>query len=214
MSWVKGRPVRRILASVAIMLVGSSFVFAAVALMNRGAPEQEETTLASVIDFTVNERPPVQQNRDQPQQRRTAAASDEPALAPLPDLGGGLSSIQVEMPNYDTISIGAATGSLLGNVDNVVMTDESVDERPEVISLQIPYPSRARQRQIEGRVVVSVLIGTDGKVQNARLIESQPPGVFDQSVIDAMPEWRFTPARYKNRDVPVWVTIPLDFSLQ
>ena len=189
-------------------------VFTTVVFMNRKASEPEDASISTAVDFTVQAAAAKPEERETPlQQRRSIAKSDPPALAPLPNLEGELSSIRVEMPDFGSESIGT-NESFFGDLDNVTMTDDSVDEKPVVLASPITYPTRARQRKIEGRIVVSLLIGTDGTVKRARILESQPPDTFDQAVLDALPGWRFEPARYKNKNVQVWVTLPLDFRLE
>ncbi len=205
--------IRRI-ASVGIMIVGSAIVFSTVVFMNRKASKPEDTSISDSVDFTVQTPTSKPEERDTPlQQRRSVAKSGPSTFAPLPNLEGVLSSIRVEMPDFSSESIGS-TESLFGDLDNVTMTDDSVDEKPVVLASPITYPTQARQRKIEGRVVVRLLIGTDGTVERARILESQPADMFDRAVLDALPGWRFEPARYKNRNVQVWVTLPLDFRLE
>ena len=204
----------RRIAAAGIMVVGSMIVFSTVIFMNRRSLVPEDMLIATAIDFTVQTPTSTPEERETHlQQRRYTAKSDPPALAPLPNLEGVLSSIRVEMPDFISESIGA-TESLFGDLENVTMTDDSVDEKPVVIASPIDYPTRARQRKIEGRIVMSLLIGADGTVKRARILESQPPDVFDRAVLDALPGWRFEPARYKNENVQVWVTLPLEFRLE
>lgn len=204
---------RRIVALI-VMIIGSTVVFGTVVLMNRETNPPEKEKIGSVVDFTVTTPRQETERRDPPPQQRSTQSSDQPALAPLPDLGGGLSSIQVAMPEFEPNVLGASPESLLGDFENVVMTDDSVDEKPAVLSSPLIYPKRAKQREIEGKVVVSVLIGTEGRVKEIKILESQPPGVFDEAVLEALPNWMFSPAKYQNRPVQIWVTIPLDFSLR
>jgi protein TonB len=105
--------------------------------------------------------------------------------------------------------------SLLGDLDNVALTEDAVDQPPE-IRTRIPpeYPERAQQREIEGRVVVAVLVGVDGQVQQLQINESTPPGVFDDAVLAAVRQWTFEPAQYQGNPVETWVNIPIPFSLQ
>ena len=196
------------------MVVGSAIVFSTVVFMNRKASEPEDRSISTAIDFTIQAPTSKPEERETPlQQRRSTAKFDPPVLAPLPNLEGVLSSIRVEMPDFSSESI-ETTESLFGDLDNITMTDDSVDKKPVVLASPITYPTQARQRKIEGKIVVGLLIGTDGKVKKARILESQPQDIFDRAVLDALPDWRFEPARYKNKNVQVWVTLPLDFRLE
>jgi protein TonB len=55
------------------------------------------------------------------------------------------------------------------------------------------YPPQARQRGIEGYVDLEFTIGPAGTVQNARVLEGQPPAIFDQAALRAVRRWRYNP---------------------
>jgi len=74
------------------------------------------------------------------------------------------------------------------------------------------YPSVARRAGVEGRVVVRVLIGTNGRVLEAQVGKSVP--VLDRSALTAARQWVFTPALDgSGHQVPCWVAIPFVFRL-
>ena len=53
------------------------------------------------------------------------------------------------------------------------------------------YPEAAQREGVEGEVVVVYDVDTDGRVVNARVISSNPPGVFDNAALAAVRSWRF-----------------------
>ncbi len=53
------------------------------------------------------------------------------------------------------------------------------------------YPLAALEQGIEGFVVVRYDVGVDGQVNGARVVSSQPPGVFDDAALRAVRSWRF-----------------------
>ena len=72
------------------------------------------------------------------------------------------------------------------------------------------YPRAAAEARIEGRVVVDLTVARNGHVVEAVVVESEPPGVFDQAVLDAVLQWRYY-ARAEgepNYPDPVQVAIP------
>ena len=200
---------------VLIWLFGIGLVFVGVPLLNRFEIDRDQKDTGAIVDFTVPAAPTKPEKREKPPERKRMVKSDQPALAPLPNVGGSLSGIVVEMPEYSPGGVTEVSESILGDLDkDIVMTEESVDKKPVVRTRTLEYPERAKQRDIEGNVVVSVLIGKDGRVKNMKILESNPPGVFDEAVKQSIPQWTFDPAQYKNRNVKVWATIPIDFSLQ
>jgi len=75
------------------------------------------------------------------------------------------------------------------------------------------YPYDARREGIQGRVVVAVLVDEYGFVIKAKIISSSPPKVFDGSVLAALREWKFSPARKKGEPIEQWAEIPFNFVL-
>ena len=76
------------------------------------------------------------------------------------------------------------------------------------------YPYHAYKNKIQGRVVCSVIVGTDGKVSNVRVIR----GAADESlnreamrVISEMPRW--TVGKVDGQAVPVRCVLPIAFRL-
>ncbi len=77
-----------------------------------------------------------------------------------------------------------------------------------------PYPPAARRRGIEGRVLVSALVRTDGTCGGVNLKQSSGHGLLDQSALDTVKRWRFLPAQRGARAVDSWVDIPIAFRLE
>lgn len=79
---------------------------------------------------------------------------------------------------------------------------------------QVPpqYPEQAAAEGLEGRVLVKVLVGTDGSVKDVSVEESTDP-VFDAAAVKAVLQWRFEPATRGGEPVEASVVIPFDFNL-
>lgn len=204
----------RLAGILAITVLGSAIVLIGLVVMNRISHTPEADDVGPVVDFEVPPPPPPPppQRREPPQ--RQQRRSNQPNLAPLPDLGSNLSGIQVELPGVSAQGFDSVADSLLGDLDDVALTEDSVDDPPSFRNRVVPeYPERARQREIEGRVLVSVLVGVDGRVKAAQILESNPPGVFDDVVLAAVNQSSFAPASYRGSPVEAWVNIPFPFRL-
>ena len=61
--------------------------------------------------------------------------------------------------------------------------------------VQVPpqYPPAALKQGIEGWVLVEFTIGTEGQVKDARVVKSEPAGIFDRPALDAVQRFRFRP---------------------
>jgi len=84
------------------------------------------------------------------------------------------------------------------------------DEEPvPVTRIEPVYPEFAKEAQIEGRVTLHVLIGTDGRVASVRVIKGVTG--LNEIAVGAVKHWVFRPARCVGKPVAVWVEVPLDF---
>ena len=55
------------------------------------------------------------------------------------------------------------------------------------------FPEAARAEGLEGSVTVRYDVDVEGVVRNARVVASEPPGVFDAAALAAVRSWRFNP---------------------
>jgi len=76
------------------------------------------------------------------------------------------------------------------------------------------YPDSLRDRGVEGRVVVQVVVDSTGQAEpgTATVLQSTHPG-FNQAAIDFVNAARFRPARSHGRAVSAMVTVPIDFKV-
>lgn len=78
----------------------------------------------------------------------------------------------------------------------------------------VVYPENAKLDKIEGKVVVQVHVGIDGRIDKTNILEGMPGSGFDEAVIAAVEESRWIPAKKDGETVAVWVAIPFIFKLQ
>ncbi len=88
-----------------------------------------------------------------------------------------------------------------------MLTDDDVLTPPK-------YPADALAKRIEGRVDLEVLVGTDGRPKEVRVVKSTPEGVFDAMTVEAARKWRFNAGRNgaTGEKVEGWVRVPVQFS--
>lgn len=82
------------------------------------------------------------------------------------------------------------------------------------LSKNIRYPAEAHTNNIQGRVVVSVIINTEGKVTNAKIVQGVAPSLDAEAlrVTGTMPDW--IPGTKDGKPVNVKYTFPVVFRLQ
>ena len=55
------------------------------------------------------------------------------------------------------------------------------------------YPRKALRSGVEGYVVVSFTVTTDGTVRSPKVVDAKPQGVFEQSAINAVLKFKYKP---------------------
>jgi protein TonB len=76
------------------------------------------------------------------------------------------------------------------------------------------YPSMARRKGEQGRVLLKVLVTLNGDAGNVTLEKSSGSSYLDEAAINAVKNWKFIPARSNNEAVSGFVTVPISFSLE
>ena len=93
--------------------------------------------------------------------------------------------------------------SLLNGSDQgkeLVMSADTVDRLPQPLSNCQPRLNRSMiQSQKAGWVKIKLLINAQGEVDHLQVLDSQPRGLYDQAVVDAMQGCRWKPALYKGQ---------------
>lgn len=94
-------------------------------------------------------------------------------------------------------------------------TDEFlVDKMPRQLNqISVAYPPSAKQKKIQGTVVLQVLIDEQGKVRNVTLI-SGPDEELNQTALAAVQRLTFEPATASGAPVAVSITIRHQFILE
>jgi TonB family protein len=73
------------------------------------------------------------------------------------------------------------------------------------------YPLEARQRVVQGAVVMKATIAADGTVKNFKITNGDP--ILRNSARDAVTQWRYEPARVEGVAFAVDTTITLNYSM-
>jgi len=90
------------------------------------------------------------------------------------------------------------------------------DEPPHVIGSiaeNVIYPTIAREIGIEGTIIVQSFIDDKGIVQKCVIMKGLPGTGLDEAAIVAIKKTKFIPAQQRDRNVGVWIAIPVTFKL-
>lgn len=83
----------------------------------------------------------------------------------------------------------------------------------QYLSANVKYPEEAHKKGIQGRVIVTFVVGKDGSISDAKLMRSVDPLLDAEAlrVTNSMPKWK--PGRQNGEAVAVKYTIPVTFKL-
>ncbi|HEX7850418.1 MAG TPA: energy transducer TonB [Sphingomonas sp.] len=93
-----------------------------------------------------------------------------------------------------------------------VMVDAFIDPRYQGL-LQPPYPPEEQRAGNSGRVVLRVLVGTDGRVKQVEKVSAASDAFFAAAQRQALGKWRFKPATKDGVPIEQWQTMSLRFVL-
>ena len=84
----------------------------------------------------------------------------------------------------------------------------------EFLQKNVKYPADAEKQKVEGRVLVTFVVETDGSVTDVKLAKKAFPSLDAEGmrVVKAMPKW--TPGKHEGKLVRVQYTLPINFSLK
>ncbi|MFQ5627763.1 MAG: energy transducer TonB [bacterium] len=162
-------------------------------------------------DIQVEEVPPTEQIKRPPPPARPSIA------VPTDD---------EDIPEDETIDITEINFDEIPEPPPPPKADESsnifvaYDEAPEpiggfaAIQKNLEYPEIARKAGIEGRVIVNVLVATNGRIEDTKILKSLGHSGCDEAAVKAIRSVRWKPAKQRDRPVKVWVGIPVIFKLK
>jgi protein TonB len=76
------------------------------------------------------------------------------------------------------------------------------------------YPSQARQRGMEGVVVLAVRVSAQGRTETVSIKRSSGFALLDNAARKSVSKWRFVPAQQSGRAVAALVDIPIRYRLK
>jgi TonB family protein len=74
------------------------------------------------------------------------------------------------------------------------------------------YSEEARKAKLSGEVLLSVVVDSEGRPQDIRVVKALGMGLDEEAII-AVRQWRFNPGRKDGNPVNVRATIAVNFRL-
>lgn len=84
----------------------------------------------------------------------------------------------------------------------------------EYLSQNVKYPADAEKQKVEGRVIATFVVETDGTINNVEVVKPVFPSLDAEAirVLQGMPKW--TPGKQSGKEVRVKYTVPINFNLK
>ena len=100
------------------------------------------------------------------------------------------------------------------DTDSTPKNLKEVDDPPRVAQVYTPvYPIKAVVEGIEGRIVLKFVVDRNGYANEPVVFSADPEGIFEESALDAVTEYRFIPAKKDGKCVACVVMLPVVFKL-
>ena len=194
-------------------VIGALF-FAAPELVTFTPPEGP---LITYVPYTPPPPEPVQPAdplvRQQP---RPAPRPDAPITVVQIPQTDGFAVAPDPLPYTPPIGIeGTGTGTVAVDPPTPapVFVQTGIDPR-YAADFQPGYPSEERRAEREGKVVVRVLVGTDGRVKQVERVSATTDAFYRATLDRALAKWRFKPATRDGVPVEAWRSMSLTFVLE
>jgi len=145
---------------------------------------------------------------------------EEEAPPPMPASGGVVGGVPGGIPGGQ---LGGVIGSVISS-SNLSAVPKFIPATPQRIRIsqgvtkgllihrvEPAYPTLARAARVQGDVVLSAVIDTNGQIQNLQLVSGHP--MLVPAAITAVKQWRYKPYLLNGQPVEVETTITVIFSL-
>ncbi len=152
---------------------------------------------------------------DDPAETPEEGVGEEPDLDSLEDLSRMLGIDRTDVPDdQSVVALGNDDAPLeLRVVERLPEFPGGMSEFMKWLTKTLNYPLRARQNDIEGRVVVSFIVNVDGSVSSPKVVQSASPELDREAlrVVRIMPRW--TAGESGGKPCRTYVCLPIAFRL-
>jgi periplasmic protein TonB len=152
--------------------------------------------------------------------QRVQMIREEDAPPPMPSVGGVVGGVPGGIPGGQ---LGGVIGGIVNATSNAaipkfvpvtpqrVRISQGVTKGLLIQKVEPQYPPLARSARVQGDVVLSAVIDTNGQITNLQLVSGHP--MLVPAAIAAVKQWRYKPYLLNGQPVEVETTITVIFSL-
>ncbi|WP_022668608.1 energy transducer TonB [Desulfospira joergensenii] len=116
--------------------------------------------------------------------------------------------MDLNLPAIENFSMG---GPVLKDLYDINELDSPLTPLVKIPPL---YPMRAKRRMIEGFVTIEFRVTKSGRVEQVKILKSEPKGMFEKSVMDCVSRWKFKPGTVEGIPVAARAHTTIRFELE
>lgn len=196
----------RLLAGLPLALVVSAALFWLMVLLVSWDPptivQPPPAVPLAMTRIVAEPPPPPPPVASRQAESRTRASLPEPSLPVIAPVE--LPSPSLQLPDFrprvelsGQLQLAGTTAGVAGSDALAAFTKgERAFEGAELIpvsSARPKYPRSAANRGIEGWVELIFVVNGNGKVENVRVLDASPRGVFEDAAVNAISKWIYAP---------------------
>lgn len=153
----------------------------------------------------IKELPPEPKEQKTPPKTQMATSQEQDNNIPQPQM------MQLALPDLGAIDTsGVQKPNLLASMKVAKLDSELIP----IVQVQPIYPKNAKRIGLEGYVKVALKVDATGAIQEIKIVEASPQGVFEKSVKKALRRWKFRPKTVDGRAVAQTGVLTLTFKLE
>lgn len=143
------------------------------------------------------------------------ALVSSPTLLVAPDKMAGIEVSTADGRSTWKLQLRSAPQVAVAHAATRIMVEPAAaDGEPQVDRMPPPrYPATAVDNRIEGKVMLRIEVGADGRPTDVKVTQSQPQGVFDAAAVESAWKWTFVPARRNGQAVAASLQVPVQFAM-
>lgn len=176
-------------------------------LVNHSTPEPEIVPLLPTPQVVIKKTKPIVKQI----LATTEPAAEQPLVTP--------SAIELEAPPSPVAPVAIAKTPEVNEAPQQKVEHEPIVEPPRFGAAYLhnpapDYPPLARRLGEQGRVLLRVLVSTNGEADNVQVETSSGSSRLDQAAVQAVKKWSFIPAKRNKQPIGAYVLVPVQFSLE
>ena len=158
---------------------------------------------ARARDFSSDQGAEPQEYREYSEVRQRRAGGKDPASTRYGFRHGLLGALALLLVALTSAAVAQET--VVAGVDGVRVPKRRKLVRPE-------YPPEAAAQGMRGIVILELIIGVDGGIDEVNVVRSVPP--FDEPAVAAAQDWEYEPTTIDGIPVRVRLTVPISFLMK